>query len=120
MNQYDDDLDEARKNIKAAMEMDVPLPEPFDRVAYIEGDLDLQSTEAKETDVFTADQMRAYAQEYTQAQIKPLVEALEWCCFWLDGALKCKDWHWDTDQREIAEAYVAEAKALLALHSKEA
>lgn len=46
-----------------------------------------------------------------------LREAADTCAFWLEGALKCKNWHWDADQHEAATWSLNELRA--ALHQKE-
>ena len=44
---------------------------------------------------------------------------IEGALHWLRGALDCKHWHWDPDQRDCAEAeYAAAVKALKMLRRK--
>ncbi|MDX1032806.1 hypothetical protein GOL82_16325 [Sinorhizobium medicae] len=33
--------------------------------------------------------------------------------FWLEGALQCKSWHWDDDQREAAEYSLVRLRAAM-------
>lgn len=49
------------------------------------------------------------------AQNQQLREALNNQNFWVAGALTCKDWQWDGDQRESAEGCLAYAKEVLSL-----
>lgn len=44
-----------------------------------------------------------------------LREALTQQNFWVEGALKCKEWEWDGNQRECADGCLERVKEVLAL-----
>lgn len=47
------------------------------------------------------------------AVIENLTTALNNQNFWVEGALLCKEWRWDEDQRESAESCLAFSKEAL-------
>lgn len=40
-------------------------------------------------------------------------KVFEECLWWLEGALKCKAWIWDTDQREAAQHVLDKAQTMI-------
>ncbi len=53
------------------------------------------------------------AADYWREETMRLREALELQNEWVRGALQCKDWHWDGDQRAAAEWSLAQAEDML-------
>lgn len=46
-----------------------------------------------------------------RARVAELEGAAKEADFWLEGALQCKSWHWDGDQREAAEFALARLRS---------
>ena len=58
----------------------------------------------------------AIAQARVAAQsrrIKDLEKMLELSIFWLEGAVTCKSWNWDPEQKDSAMDVIEEAEKLL-------
>jgi len=51
----------------------------------------------------------------SHALVVMLQEALHSQNFWVEGALNCREWEWDGDQREAAESCLAFSKEALSL-----
>ena len=47
------------------------------------------------------------------------IEVLESALWWPEGALQCKTWHWDGDQREAASWSLIESTKILENYKNE-
>lgn len=57
---------------------------------------------------------KAYAKrDAADRQRDIALDALKGVVFWLEGALQCKDWHWDVDQGAMAAEAMARARSVL-------